>query len=72
MIELSSTYYTATQVPPSQFFTNFEMSSNNRQLLSGDSAIALGALHGGVALGSGFLMAGSAGGLSIITLALAA
>lgn len=30
------------------------MSLNNRQLLSGDSAIALGALHGGVALGTGY------------------
>ena len=30
------------------------MSSTERQLLSGDSAIALGALHGGVALGTGY------------------
>jgi indolepyruvate ferredoxin oxidoreductase alpha subunit len=30
------------------------MSSLNRQLLSGDNAIALGALHGGVALGTGY------------------
>ena len=30
------------------------MSSHERQLLSGDSAIALGALHGGVALGTGY------------------
>ncbi len=30
------------------------MSSLDRQLLSGDSAIALGALHGGVALGTGY------------------
>lgn len=30
------------------------MSSPERQLLSGDSAIALGALHGGVALGTGY------------------
>jgi indolepyruvate ferredoxin oxidoreductase, alpha subunit len=30
------------------------MSSKDRQLLSGDSAIALGALHGGVALGTGY------------------
>jgi len=30
------------------------MSSNDRQLLSGDSAIALGALHGGVVLGTGY------------------
>ena len=30
------------------------MSSHQRQLLSGDSAIALGALHGGVALGTGY------------------
>jgi indolepyruvate ferredoxin oxidoreductase alpha subunit len=30
------------------------MSSTERQLLSGDSAIALGALHGGVAMGTGY------------------
>ena len=30
------------------------MSSTERQLLSGDSAIALAALHGGVALGTGY------------------
>ena len=30
------------------------MSSTERQLLSGDNAIALGALHGGVALGTGY------------------
>jgi indolepyruvate ferredoxin oxidoreductase alpha subunit len=30
------------------------MSSNGRQLLSGDNAIALAALHGGVALGTGY------------------
>ena len=30
------------------------MSSPERQLLSGDSAIALGAFHGGVALGTGY------------------
>src|ERR1039457_4933100 len=30
------------------------MSSNKRQLLSGNSAIALAALHGGVALGTGY------------------
>ena len=30
------------------------MSPNSRQLLSGDSAIALAALHGGVALGTGY------------------
>ena len=30
------------------------MSSTDRQLLSGDNAIALGALHGGVALGTGY------------------
>ena len=31
-----------------------QMSSTERQLLSGDSAIALAALHGGVALGTGY------------------
>jgi indolepyruvate ferredoxin oxidoreductase, alpha subunit len=38
----------------SRRFADKEMSSTDRQLLSGDNAIALGALHGGVALGTGY------------------